>query len=112
MKLKVLISALILSLTIPAIAESAVIEEAYEVALSDLRLPGNAGGTLAFKECESCDFVTLRVNSGTQYQLNGKAISLDKFRLALSQIENQNEKAVTVLHNLKQNQVTAVSVYN
>lgn len=111
MNFKVLISALILSLTIPAIAESAVIEEAYEVALSDLRLPRNEGGTLAFKKCDECEFVTLRVNGGTQYRLNGKAIALDKFRLALSQINNQNEKAVTVLHNLNRNQVTAVSVY-
>jgi len=110
MNFKVLITALILSLTIPAVAESAVIEQAYEVALSDLRLPGNAGGTLAFKECEMCDFVTLRVSAETQYRLNGKAITLDKFRLALAQIENKNEKAVTVLHHIRRNQVTAVSV--
>ena len=111
MKLKVLISAILLSIAMPAMADWAVIQEAYEVDLDELRLPRNESGTIAFKTCESCDYMTKRVNSTTQYKLNGKPISLAKLQGAISEVANRSEKSAIVLHHLKKDQVTAVSVY-
>mgnify|MGYP000061864613 CR=1 FL=1 len=76
----------------------------------DLRLPRAEGGTLAFKECRTCDYVRLRVAADTRYQINGKAVPLKEFRAAVAEVQEPGSEPVTVLHHLKRNQVTAVSV--
>ena len=110
MKLKLLITAAMLCLAMPAAADFTIVQEAYEVALSDLRLPRNKSGTIAFKECESCDYMTVRVGADTSYKLNGKAVPLKKFREAISHVENRDDQPVTVLRHVERNQVTAVLV--
>jgi len=111
MKLKVLITAALLSLALPAAADFKQVQEAYEVALSDVRLPRAHGGTIAFKECDKCEYKRIRVGSDMRYRLNGKDVTLKQFREAMATVENRDEEAVTVLHHLERNQVTAVSVY-
>jgi len=111
MKLKVLITAALLCLALPAAAEFKIVQDAYEIALSDLRLPRNESGTLAFKECETCEFMTVRVGADTRYQINGKAVPLKEFRAAMARVVDRDSEAVTVLRHVKRNQVTAVSVY-
>ncbi len=110
MKLKVLMIAVLLSLALPAAADMKVVQKAYEVALSDMRLPRAVGGTIAFKECEDCDYRRYRVGADTRYQVNGKAVPLKEFRAAVALVEEPDQEAVTVLHHLERNQVTAVSV--
>lgn len=111
MKLKLLIAAALLSLALPATAEFTQVQEAYEIALSDLRLPRADGGTIAFKECDTCEYRRLRVGSDMRYRLNGKDVTLKKFREAMDTVVDRDTEAVTVLHHLERNQVTAVSVY-
>ena len=110
MKFKILIAAALLSLALPAAADSTTVQQAYEVALSDLRLPRAHRGTIAFKECDRCDYRRMRVSADTQYKINGQAMPLKKFRAAMAAVEDRENEAVTVLHHLKRNQVTAVSV--
>ena len=110
MKLKLLITAALLCMAFPAAAEFTTVQEAYEIALSDLRLPRNPSGTIAFKECKSCDYRTVRVGGDTSYKLNGKAVPLKKFQEALSLVENRDDQPVTVLRHVERNQVTAVLV--
>ena len=110
MKLKLFIAAMMLALAFPATADRAVVQEAYEVALSDLRLPRAEGGTIAFKECDSCDYRRLRVSAGTTYRINGQAVPLPKFRATMRKVAERETQPVTVLHHLKLNQVTDVSV--
>jgi hypothetical protein len=110
MKLKVLIAAVLLSLALPATADMTVVEKAYEISLDNLRLPRAEAGTVAFKECGRCEYVRMRVGTETRYQINGRSVPLSKFRTALSEVQDRDSKAVTVIHHLKRNQVTAVSV--
>lgn len=110
MKFNVLIIAALLVLAMPAAADTVIVQEAYEVALSDVRLPRADGGTIAFKECDSCEYKRLRVSAETAYRINGRAMPLDKFRAALANVADSDKEPVTVLHHLKRNQVTAVSV--
>ena len=110
MKLTALITAALLCLALPATADFETVQEAYEIALSDLRLPRNPSGTIAFKECESCDYMTVRVGGDTNYTLNCKTVPLKKFREALSLVEDRDDQPVTVLRHLERNQVTAVFV--
>ena len=111
MKLKLFIATLALCLALPVSADFTTIEQAYEVALSDIRLPRSENGTIAYKECSTCKFMTKRVDANTRWLLNGKAVPLKKFREAVDRVTDRNNEAVSVLHHLEINRVTAVSVY-
>lgn len=110
MKLRVLITAALLMLAGTVTAQGTVVQDAYEVALSDIRLPRAELGTIAFKECEKCKYHRYRVGADTQYKLNGKALPLGEFRAALANVADRENEAVTVLRHVARNQVTAVSV--
>ena len=110
MKLKVLITAALLVMAGPVTADGTVVQKAYEVAVSDLRLPRVEAGTIAFKECDKCKYVRIRVGADTTYRVNGNPVPLDKFRGVLAEVADRENEAVTVLHHLKRNQVTDVSV--
>ncbi len=111
MKFKVLIAAIILGLALPVAAQFRTIAEAYEVRLSDLRLPQSEGGTVAYKPCDTCPYETKRVSSDAQWVFDGKSMSLDKFKRGLTSITDRRNTAVTVLHHLESDRVTRVSVH-
>ena len=110
MKFKVLITAALLMLAGTVTAQGTVVQEAYEVALSDIRLPRAELGTIAFKECDRCQYQRYRVAADTEYKVNGKAVPLGKFRAAVERAENPQDEAVTVLRHVARNQVTVVAV--
>ena len=111
MKFKVLIAAIILGLALPVAAQFRTIAEAYEVRLSDLRLPQSEGGTVAYKPCDECSYQTKRVNDDTQWILDGKSLPLEKFRRSLISVTDRANTPVTVLHHLESDRVTRVSVH-
>lgn len=111
MKLKIVVTALVLSLALPAAAQFRTISEAYEVALSDIRLPQRSVGTIAYKQCAECQYETKRVDASTVWQINGQSLSLDKFRSKTASLDGRGKVAVTVLHHLESDRVTAVRVF-
>jgi len=111
MKLKFFIIAMCLGLALPATADFVTAQQAYEVALSEIRLPRSENGTIAYKECSTCQIRTTRVDGDTRWLINGKAVSLKKFREATSRVADRDKEAISVLHHLERNRVTAVSVY-
>jgi hypothetical protein len=110
MKIKVLIAAITLGLALPVAADFVQIQEAHEVRLSELRLPQNEAGTVAFKPCGDCPYMVKRVNQETQWVLDGKSMPLAKFRRALLSLD-RDSTPVTVLHHLENDRVTKVSVH-
>lgn len=111
MKCKLIIAAALLSLALPAGAQLVTVQQAYEVPLTELRLPASESGTIAFRECDKCVYMTERVSPATRYVVNGHNVSLDKFRDAVSRVADRNSETVTVLHHLENNVVTQVTVY-
>ena len=113
MRFKVLIIAVLVIIALPAAAQRfdrAVLQQAHEVAARNMRLPRAAGGTLAIRKCDTCDYRVLRVAPDARFIVNGKAVQLDKFRALLSQKEDADREAVTVVHHLERDQVISVSV--
>ena len=110
MKFKVLITAVMLMLAMPATAQFTTTVLAHEVALSQLRLPTYESGTIAFKTCNECDYQTVRVTESTRYVLNGKSTSLKNFREAAAGIRERSLQAVSVHQHLADNVVTAVEI--
>ena len=107
---RAMITAILIALASPAIADRAVLQQAIEVVASDLRLPRTAGGTIALRECRSCNYRVLRVAPTASFIVNGRPIELDKFRALLFQVKDADTKAVTVIHHIERDQVISVSV--
>ena len=110
MKFKVLIAAIILGFALPAAAGFQTVAEAHEVSLANLRLPQSESGTVSFKTCDGCSYQTKRVGEDAQWVLNGKSLSLAKFRRGLLSIRDRDATAVTVLHHLERDRVIRVEV--
>ena len=111
MKTKLLIAAAMIGLALPAAADFTTVQLAYEVVLSEVRLPRNANGTIAFKECEDCEYKTMRVSADIRYLVDGRSVTLKQFRELTEHVADSDNAAVTILHHLEDNRVTKVSVY-
>lgn len=111
MRLNFVIAAAFLVIAAPVTAEIKLLEKGYEVALGDLRLPSVDNGTIAYKECKSCAFVTKQVNSETQWILNGQRVSLQKFRDSVDAVRSGKVRHATVRRHLDSGRITRVSVY-
>ncbi|HEX5766466.1 MAG TPA: hypothetical protein VFY27_12950 [Woeseiaceae bacterium] len=110
MNIRMMLAAVVIGLSFQALANFAVVSEAYEVPLADIRLPANANGTLAFKACETCDYATIRVTTTTQYEANNSVLDLEAFRKELERIRNPREVTATVLHHLESNTIQAIRI--
>jgi len=110
MKIRTILFALALCLSLPAAANFEIVSKAHEVSLADLRLPGSTSGTLTFKPCKACDYQTVRVTAATQYEVNGSSLDLEDFRNQLGNIRNRRETTVTVLHHLESDTIKAVRI--
>ena len=106
-----LLSLILVGLSISTAADFRTITEAYEVDLSDLRLPGNEYGTLTFRQCSDCEAQTLRVTGKTRYVLNDRDFALAEFKEQLKRIRNRKDRNVSVLHHLESNTIKAVKVW-
>jgi hypothetical protein len=110
MSFKMFIAALVLSLALPVSAELEVVSLAHEIALSNFRAPATQNGGLAFKRCSDCKTNSVRVTSGTQYVVNGKAVRLEKFKEAVQSVRDPDAVTVIVKHHLESDTIVSVSV--
>ena len=110
MNIRILLSAALIALSVPAAADFVTVIEAYEVQLADLRLPGNTNGTLSFKACAECEYQTVRVTSATLYEANNRGFTLEDFRNELAHAPDPRNQSVTVLHHLESDTITALRV--
>lgn len=110
MKFKIMITALVLSLAVPATAQITTVQLAHEVQLSTVRLPQSESGTIAFKPCANCDYQTTRVSGETQYLVNKKPMTLVKFREFIAGLADPDDKYVTVRQHLERDLITKVSI--
>ncbi len=111
MQLRQLLALVLLGLSLAAAADFRTVTEAYEVDLSDLRLPGSENGTLTFKQCSDCEAQTLRVTSKTRYLINDRDFALAEFKEQLKGVRNRKDQNVAVLHHFESNTIKAIKVW-
>ncbi len=111
MRIRKLLVLVLLGLSLAAAADFKTITESYEVALSDLRLPGSEYGTLTFRQCSGCEAQTLRVTSKTRYVINDRDFALAEFEEQLDDVRNRKDQIVSVLHHLESNTIKAVKMW-
>jgi len=110
MKIRHLLIAILLSVSLPATAEFTTYAEAYELALSDVRVPATPSSGIIFKKCGECDAMSVRVTPKTTYLINGQAYPLKEFRKRVFSIRDRSQTPVTILHQLEADIVLSVSV--
>lgn len=110
MHIRHLIIATLLFLGAAASAEMVTLVRAYEIAVSELTLPATESGTVSFKDCESCDRLTIPVTTATRYVLNKHDVPLDEFKAAVRSILDRDTNITTVMHHLESDTITAVMV--
>jgi len=89
-----------------------VISQAYELTMDQFTAPTTANSGIAFKECEDCEVLRMRVSAATSYTVNGKQVRLEDFRLAVAGLQGNEQASVTVLRHLESNTVQSISVSN
>ncbi len=110
MKVKYCIVIALLGFCLSAGAEFRTISRAYEIALSDFRVPATPSSAVIFRECADCEMRTIRVTPQTRYELNTRAVTLKEFRAAVFQIRDRVAETIIVLHHLESDTVVSVSV--
>jgi len=111
MKITTLVTVLLLTLATPADAQfGKIIEEAYEVRLSALRLPQAKAGSIAFKQCDKCEYMTRLTSPATRWVLNHETVTFDEFKKGLVRVKNRNDAYVTVVRNVESDRVTEVAI--
>ena len=110
MKFKIVITAFMLMLAIPAAADFVTSARAYELVLSDLTVPPSQNSKLMFKECDDCDSRSIRLTPRTQFKINGRSMRFDQFREAIRGVRKPDETLTIVLHHLESDTVKSISV--
>ena len=99
---------LLLALALPGAAQLRTIAEAHEVAAGDIRLPQGPVGTIGFRRCAECAYEARPVDANTAWAINDNEVSLEFFRKTLAALQNPDEVAVQVLHELESDRVIRV----
>lgn len=100
----------VLAFALTANAEFQTVSRAYEIALSDFRVPATPSSAVIFKECSDCESRSVRVTPATRYELNGQTVELKDFRAGIFQVRDRTSVFLTVLHHLESDVVVSVSV--
>lgn len=110
MNIKKLLICTALFISLPAAADFEIVSEAYEIALSDFRVPATPSSGVQFKRCEECDMQVVRVTPSTDYRINGQSVDLKEFRKRIFEIRDRAAETIIVLHHLESDTVVSVSV--
>ncbi len=110
MRIKTFFIAALATVSFAASAQSYIISQAYEIAVDDLRLPGNVVGSVSFKDCDTCAVQTVRVTTDTRYLLNNRDVSLADFKKAVNSIVDKKSNIATVIHHLESDSIVEVHV--
>jgi len=110
MKFKTLFVIALLGLSFSAAADFTTVSRAYEIGIENFRAPPTAHGVATFKQCDECDRLSVRATPNTSYVVNGKSVTLKKFREAIALSGGQIGAPVIVLHHLESDTLVSISV--
>lgn len=110
MDIRKLLVTLLVTVSVSAAADLVTVEEAYEVALSNMMTPVAGAASLIFKECDECDSKRIRMTDNTRFIIDGLTVDLKEFRKQVSRLHDRDNIAVIIMHHLESNTITFVSV--
>lgn len=110
MKFKKSLIFVLLAFSLPAAAEFTTVARAYEVALSNVRVPATLSSAVMFRPCARCDMSTVRLSPTTRFIVNGQTVTLKEFRKSVFQVRDRAKKVVIIKHHLESDAIVYLSV--
>jgi hypothetical protein len=90
------------------------LEDAYELFLDEIELPGSIAGSVSFKPCNLCDAMSMTVTAATRYYTNGTLLALDDFRDVANAIRkvpgHEENTVITVFFDLNSMRVNRLEI--
>lgn len=102
------IAAIIICLAMPVAAEFRTVSRAYEIPLDFFSAPVSDNALAAFRQCNKCNSLSVRVTASTDYRVNGKSITLKEFRKIISNVLDRSQKTIVVLHHLETDSIERI----
>ncbi len=91
-----------------AIADQASPTRTFEVSIHSIRLPALPGGTVTLRECEECEYETIRVTEQTRYRIGQEYVELHEFRKQLNAMKRNVDWALNVRRDNTTNTVSLI----
>ncbi len=114
MKLRNTIVALLLSLTLPAMAEITTLIAAVETSASNITVPPGPSGRLTFKVCEvdckDAEVITVRLTPATIYEVRGETMEVIDFRREFYNLRRGSDVYTLVSYDTEKDTVTSVLI--
>jgi adenine deaminase len=89
-------------------------EDAYELGLGEVSLPGSEAGTVIFKACDDCKTQSMRVTGTTIYKVGGRTVTLKEFTEAAEEFRKQqgatSQTIVYVFYDVKSRRVNRLGM--
>ena len=99
---KIIIMLAVLTLAFASLAQAKLerIEEAFELALTQLSLPAHSTAKVTVKACAGCDTVQLRVTDGTSYFVgfDSVGVTLQELIDAVDAVRDRSKTPVYVMY--------------
>lgn len=108
--IKTLTIAALLSFATLASAQGVPPSTTFEISIFSVNLPVSANGRISIRECDDCDYHSIRVTPQTVYQVNGQTLKLDDFRKAITDLRRDGDTTVNVKRDDTSNTVASIRV--
>ena len=110
MKLKLLVTTILMFSAFPLMADFQTVSLAHEVNVSSLTVPTSQNSRISFNECEDCTVTTVRLTPNTRYSVDGHTVRFDEFRKAIELAKGAEKAGVILLHHLESGTAVSVSI--
>ena len=91
------------------------LEDAYELSIADLNLPDRANGSVSFQPCAGCAIVSLRLQAGSVFRVDGVELDFADFLSAVTRIQDsdgsENRAIVGVFFSASTGVLTRIEVF-
>lgn len=103
--------ALILVVSMPAMAQTQIVINAIETAPANIILPANTSGMMTFRPCaDECDkdYKRVQLSAATTFSVNGKAVKFDEFRRNFATIKRAATSYALVTYEVDTNRLISI----
>ena len=110
MKIRIIITTLVIVFALPALADFVTISRAYELEPEHVYVPVSPSSSMLFSNCDKCERVSGQLTAQTQFSVGGKNVDFEEFCDALRLAKQSEHSGVFLLHHLESNVIESVSV--
>jgi hypothetical protein len=110
MKYRIIITALMMAFTLPALADFVTISRAYELEPELVNIPLSPSSSMLFSNCAGCGTTSGQLTAQTRFRVNGKTVDFEEFCDAIRLAKQSEHSGIFLQHHLESNAIVSVSV--